>query len=1142
MVQGSRFNGQGLYRLIWGGCLLASVVLWSGCERPALPDPASADYRETVTAFYKSIASIQSGEDVGAEANLLRVTELAPGEPAAWYNLGLLSLRQNQFESGDERLQRALALAPENSDILRLLGVMEITQGNADAGVAYLTRALAQRPDDHKARFALVQEYIRSGEPARLEEAAALLEQLAAALPDNLVLQLEKAMLAAQRSDFDALEEVTDVLEGVAETWEAPIQEPYRGLNAAVAAQDAGRARVQAGFLRNMLLSTYIFRQDLLEVQTPTEEVGELVTQFILLPSPVPRPAPADLALTYNVAEVETAVPGAAGYLVVSLDGEDPSDAVVWSTSGADVAGQLLDAGAVDVGLLDYNYDFSVDVALAGPAGLKLYRRDSTGQFSAVPGAFSAADAARAYSGVWVADVDLEGDLDLVLAAEDGPHILRNNGDGSFEAIELFGDVQQLIDFAWGDFDGDGDPDAALLDAAGELYLYSNERMGSFVREIVPPIFGSAVAVAIGDTDADALMDLVVLMDDGRVYTVVNQPADGWVVSELVAWEDFAVPAGARADLLLADFDNNGATDVLIAGAESQVWLQTGPSTFERVAAPLAGTVQGMADLNGDGLLDFTGVDATASPRQWEASGTAGYHWQVLRPRAGQALGDQRINAFTIGGEVEIRAGLLYQKQPILSPVVHLGLGTHTQTDVARLIWPNGDVQSEFDLAADQSIFTPQRLKGSCPWLFTFDGEKMRFVTDFIWRSPLGLRINAQETAGTMTTEDWVKIRGEDLVARDGSYDLRITAELWETHFFDHVSLMAVDHPAATEIYVDERFGFPPPEMKVHHTTALNPVSRVTTDGGADVTDVVLARDGRHLDFFGRGMYQGITRPHYIDITLDPAVLEASSPVLVASGWVRPTDSSINVAISQGTQDAPQGLSLRVLQEDGSWRLVRDNLGFPAGKTKTILVDLAGVFDESTRPVLRLGTNLEVYWDRIGWATRAQAQIEMRTVPLQSASLVYRGFSRVEAADAASPEVPDYQQLVGTQPRWRDLVGYYTRFGAVEELLAQTDDRYVIMNAGDEMRFLFEALPAPPDGWRRDFILVGDGWVKDGDYNTAFSKTVLPLPTHNKTTYDTPPSTLYEDPVYKRHAADWQQYHTRYVNPERFHRALADLE
>ena len=67
------------------------------------------------------------------------------------------------------------------------------------------------------------------------------------------------------------------------------------------------------------------------------------------------------------------------------------------------------------------------------------------------------------------------------------------------------------------------------------------------------------------------------------------------------------------------------------------------------------------------------------------------------------------------------------------------------------------------------------------------------------------------------------------------------------------------------------------------------------------------------------------------------------------------------------------------------------------------------------------------------------------------------------------------------------------------------DDRYVIMNAGDELQLSFRA-PAPPaTGWTRDFVLVGDGWEKDGDYNTTFSKTVQPLPRHDRPDYESYP-------------------------------------
>ena len=118
------------------------------------------------------------------------------------------------------------------------------------------------------------------------------------------------------------------------------------------------------------------------------------------------------------------------------------------------------------------------------------------------------------------------------------------------------------------------------------------------------------------------------------------------------------------------------------------------------------------------------------------------------------------------------------------------------------------------------------------------------------------------------------------------------------------------------------------------------------------------------------------------------------------------------------------------------------------------------------------------------------------------------------------------------------MTGYYTRFGEVGELLKATDDRYVIMGAGDEMSLRFPEQPPPPPGWQRDFIIVGDGWIKDGDFNSTFSKTVLPLPYHAKQEYTTAPGKLEDEWVYQKYPADWQNYHTRYMTPEVFRSAL----
>jgi hypothetical protein len=547
--------------------------------------------------------------------------------------------------------------------------------------------------------------------------------------------------------------------------------------------------------------------------------------------------------------------------------------------------------------------------------------------------------------------------------------------------------------------------------------------------------------------------------------------------------------------------------------------------------------VQAVADLDGDGRLELVGLAQGGQPGRASSRGAKSYRWEILRPRAATATGDQRINSFGIGGEIELRSGLHLQKQIITSPLVHFGLGEAKGAEVVRITWPNGALQAEFNTKADQTVNATQRLKGSCPWLFAWNGREMAFVTDLLWRSPLGLRINAQATAETLMTEDWVRVRGDQLAPRHGAYDLRITAELWETHFFDLVSLLVVDHPGDTEIFVDERFAVPPPRLQVVPTGPVQPFMAVRDDQGGDVSGLAAARDSRYLDFAGRGPYQGITRAHFVEMELPDAAPRIGPLWLVAQGWIHPTDSSINVAIGQGTHVAPEGLSLHVADAGGRFREVRKGLGFPSGKDKTILVDLTGLFTATGPRRLRLATNLEIFWDRLGWAIgRPEVQVHPRQLELLSADLSYRGYSLTEQPTSSVPERPRYT-LAGTAPRWRDLEGYYTRFGDVLDLLRTVDDRYVIMNAGDELRLRFPEAP-PARGLVRDFIVVGDGWEKDGDYNTSFSRTVLPLPTHQTGRYDAPPRQLEDDPVYRRHARDFTEYHTRYVTADNLRDAL----
>ncbi len=263
---------------------------------------------------------------------------------------------------------------------------------------------------------------------------------------------------------------------------------------------------------------------------------------------------------------------------------------------------------------------------------------------------------------------------------------------------------------------------------------------------------------------------------------------------------------------------------------------------------------------------------------------------------------------------------------------------------------------------------------------------------------------------------------------------------------------------------MDERFARSAPALATHATRKPRPVAQAWDESGRDVTELVDRLDGRYLATFELGEFQGIAADHFVEFDLGREIPGDRRQWLVASGWIYPTDSSINVAIGQGQRVQPRGLSLEAQDRSGRWVVVSPDLGFPAGKNKTVLIDLQQVAAAGVPHArrLRLRTNLEVYWDRLALADVVERP-QLSTLRLQPerAELRYRGFSQTDYSNRRQPEIPVYDRIANVTQRWRDLVGYYTRFGDVRELLGGVDDRYVIMNAGDELKMSFRA-PAPP--------------------------------------------------------------------------------
>lgn len=1137
-----------VYLLIGWGLIACSCS--TGPEEK--PGPASEAYRQAVSDFYLGLAAIQSDQAIFAVQKMQEVAEQYPREAAVWANLAVFSVRLGNFELATEHIQKALDLVPDNADIHFLAGILESRRGNMEQALEYMKTAAELNPSNPQILYALADELERQDSETNREEITRLFRSILEKEPDNLAVLLEMVRTSAKWEDRELLNTAMQALKQESEHWPDPTRNNLRDLEQKIEEEQIDNITFELAYLRNSLNELPEFQYDLNQVQLPPNQIGFLITGFYWLPQPATAVEPADTEMSFTGHQLADQTYDLV--LPVSLiDGE--TDRWLGLKEGEiylenQRIGSFPAASSDDIytpahiSTLDYNYDFRNDLALAGSGGFALYEMQVDTTFTNITSNLQLPPSVinGSYRGVWSCDIDSDGDLDIVLSPVSGAmNVLRNNGDGTFAPWDIFSHIPSSVQFLWADFDGDGDSDPFFLAIDGSISLLRNERSGVFIADTTFPSQGNAVDMEIADIDSDGTFDLIAWSDEGILKHSFSQSTQEWTTDTVISLTEASeLLSPGQGILHIADLDNNGAGDLLVSGPEgSRFWLSDDSLSFSGEMQVLETSVTGFADLNDDSRLDGIGL-IDSRPAALINASENGYQARIIRPEASGPLGDRRINSFGIGGELEARSGLLYQKLPISRPWVHVGLGNYEEADMLRIIWPNGSTQAEFaELGYGSRIMNEQMLKGSCPWVFTYNGEEMEFVTDFLWRTALGLKINAQGDASAIHSIDWIKIEGDQLQPKDGYYEVRITADLWETHFFDQVSLMVVDHPEDTEVMVDERFVLPAPEHKLYPVAPLRPVEKALDQDRNDVTQVVKEKDGTYVDSFELTAYQGLAEEHYVEIHLGEDLPRDEPVYLVTHGWVYPTDTSINVAISQTGMSPPHGISVQVPDGSGGWKTVRDDIGFPAGKTKTVMIDLSDLTPGTVPDKVRLSTNMEIYWDQIAWAVgRPDTEIQTRELTADLAELRYRGYSKVGRESRLAPEMPDYGVIAGTVPKWIDLIGHYTRFGDVRELVEEIDDRYVIMNAGDELVFRFSAPAPPPEGWRRDFVLIGDGWVKDGDYNTGFSKTVLPLPYHGLEDYSKAPGRLEDDPVYQKHPEDWVDYHTRYVTPHTFRTAL----
>jgi predicted secreted protein len=331
------------------------------------------------------------------------------------------------------------------------------------------------------------------------------------------------------------------------------------------------------------------------------------------------------------------------------------------------------------------------------------------------------------------------------------------------------------------------------------------------------------------------------------------------------------------------------------------------------------------------------------------------------------------------------------------------------------------------------------------------------------------------------------------------------------------------------DVFVDERF-VPPGPVKLRLFQVAQhylPLS-ATDERGNDVLPALRETDDVFVSNLTPTKYQGVVEPHDLILDLGDAA-GAPGAYLFLRGWIYPTDASINVALGQQSSIKISSPSLEVRDAKGRWKTAIASIGFPSGKNKTMVIDLAGKFPTADHHV-RIRTNMQIYWDQAFVARDlSNSAAKITTLPALSADLHYRGFSRMyRKGGRYGPYWFAYDDVAKESP-WRPIEGAFTRFGDVLPLFRNPDDQYVIMGPGDEATLQFDASSATalPPGWKRDFLLYSDGWIKDSDLNTAFGTTVGPLPYHGGKSYPYGEGEAY--PTDSQHQRYLREYDTRVV-------------
>jgi hypothetical protein len=736
----------------------------------------------------------------------------------------------------------------------------------------------------------------------------------------------------------------------------------------------------------------------------------------------------------------------------------------------------------------------------------------------------------------------------------------------------LLGDAVPAVGLAVTDLDLDRDLDLFVLADRTPPAMVLNDRLLRFHRETLPEDLqatGQWNGALVLDVNRDGRSDLLLVGGSQRPVLLLNQPSTG----RAEPGPRFQPGATNSPPLLQAhaiDLDLDGWTDVVgLSDQHRPVLLHNDGKRLVHEVEALGRDADWPADLVAVAVADFDG-DSFPDLLVWSESqglrlyknqgnGNRGIRLELtghrhVDPGSGSEM---RCNADGFGAWAVAQAGDLWtgaeyttlsaglgqSRQPLL-----LGLGRHAEADVVRLRWPDNTWQAELNVPTGQVVAMGEsnRLGVSCPLLFAWDGHRFGFVADFLGAGSVG-EFEPDGGHRPPRAEESVKIEPEQLRPRDGHYVLKIAEPMDEVTYLDRLQLVVLDHPGDVRVYPDERFvaeGPPPSQDLLAFREEVFPV-RARDHRGRDVTATLRHRDRDTVRDFAHRTWLGFAEEHAVELDFGDRLVKFGPKdrlVLCLAGWTDyPYPESIWAAAQAGVAMLPP--VLEKLGPDDRWQTVCVSAGFPAGLPRMMTLEVTGQLG-GPRCVLRLRTNLQVYWDQAFVAPLVEAipagtlakghkdsgLVRAACLEVGRATLSARRCVQEFSPDGRKPTLFDYDRpgpVAVTRP-----AGKLTRFGDVTELLRDTDDRFVLFGPGDDLTVRFDAgqlLPVPP-GWTRSFVLRTWGYCKDCSPFTDTGETVEPLPFRGMRTYPYCPDEHYpRDPLHHDYR---RRFNTRQVGAE----------